>query len=53
MTVIDAITAYVVANVILALLPFALLTLIFLAVWAYAVIDGLKQKFANKETRNV
>jgi hypothetical protein len=52
MTVIDAITAYVVANVILALLPFALLTLIFLAVWVYVVLDGLKQKFLNKETRD-
>jgi hypothetical protein len=52
MTVIDAITAYVVANVILALLPFALLTLIFLAVWTYAVIDDLRQKFANKETHD-
>lgn len=52
MTVIDAITAYVVANVILALLPLAILTLIFLMCWAYRVIDDMKQKFSNKETRD-
>jgi peptidoglycan/LPS O-acetylase OafA/YrhL len=48
MTIFDAVTAYVIANVILALLPVVLILFLIIGILLYRFIESTIQKIKNK-----
>jgi hypothetical protein len=49
MSVMDAITAYVIANLILAMIPIVLALLILLGAYIFVWIESAKQNHKNKK----